>query len=149
MEQRENVDFAALGPIPLGLGRIHRPGTDVTVVAVGHLVADALAVADDLADIVSVEVFDPRTLYPFPWAGLAESLERTGRLVVVDDSNRTCGIGGEVLATAAEEMRLIAPPKRVTRPDGAVLPFARGLDLALQPTRGQLRTAIETVMKTR
>jgi pyruvate/2-oxoglutarate/acetoin dehydrogenase E1 component len=76
-------------------------------------------------------------------------LERTGRLVVVDDSNRTCGIGGEVLATAAEQMRLVAPPKRVTRPDGAVLPFARGLDLALQPTRGQLRTAIETVVKTR
>ena len=75
--------------------------------------------------------------------------ERTGRLVVVDDSNRTCGIGGEVLATAAEQMRLVAPPKRVTRPDGAVLPFARGLDLALQPTRGQLRTAIETVVKTR
>jgi len=149
MEQREDVDLATLGPIPLGVGRIHRPGTDVTVVAVGHLVADALAVADELADTVSVEVFDPRTLYPFPWAGLAESLERTGRLVVVDDSNRTCGIGGEVLATAAEQMRLVAPPKRVTRPDGAVLPFARGLDLALQPTRGQLRTAIETVVKTR
>jgi len=149
MEQREDVDQATLGPIPLGVGRIHRPGTDVTVVAVGHLVADALAVADELADTVSVEVFDPRTLYPFPWAGLAESLERTGRLVVVDDSNRTCGIGGEVLATAAEQMRLVAPPKRVTRPDGAVLPFARGLDLALQPTRGKLRTAIETVVKTR
>ena len=149
MEQREDVDVAALGPVPLGVGRIHRPGSDVTVVAVGHLVGDALAVADELADTVSVEVFDPRTLYPFPWAGLAESLERTGRLVVVDDSNRTCGIGGEVIATAAEQMRLVAPPKRVTRPDGAVLPFARGLDLALQPTRGQLRTAIETVVKSR
>jgi pyruvate dehydrogenase E1 component beta subunit len=43
-------------------------------------------------------------------------------------------------------MRLIAPPKRVTRPDGAVLPFARELDLAIQPTRGQLRMAIETVV---
>jgi len=42
-----------------------------------------------------------------------------------------------------------APPKRVTRPDGAVLPFARDLDLALQPTRGQLREAIETVAKSR
>ena len=42
---------------------------------------------------------------------------------------------------------LVAPPKRVTRPDGAVLPFARELDLALQPTQGQLRTAIETVAK--
>jgi acetoin:2,6-dichlorophenolindophenol oxidoreductase subunit beta len=67
--------------------------------------------------------------------------------VVVDDSNRTCGIGGEIIATAAEEMRLIAPPKRVTRPDGAVLPFARGLDVAVQPAASQLRTAIEAVAK--
>jgi pyruvate dehydrogenase E1 component beta subunit len=145
---RDNVDFATLAPVPLGVGRIHRPGDDVTVVAIGHLVHDALAVAEELAGAVSVEVFDPRTLYPFDWNGLAESLERTGRLVVVDDSNRSCGIGGEILATAAEQMRLIAPPKRITRPDGAVLPFARELDLALQPTRAQIRTAIEQVTKT-
>jgi pyruvate dehydrogenase E1 component beta subunit len=144
---RDNVDFATLAPVPLGVGRIHRPGDDVTVVAVGHLVHDALAVAEELAGTVSVEVFDPRTLHPFDWSGLAASLERTGRLVVVDDSNRSCGIGGEILATAAEQMRLIAPPKRITRPDGAVLPFARELDLALQPTRAQIRTAIEHVAK--
>ncbi|MEV4518395.1 transketolase C-terminal domain-containing protein [Dactylosporangium sp. NPDC049525] len=144
---RDNVDFATLAPVPLGVGRIHRPGDDVTVVAIGHLVHDALAVAEELAGTVSVEVFDPRTLHPFDWSGLAESLERTGRLVVVDDSNRSCGIGGEILATAAEQMRLIAPPKRITRPDGAVLPFARELDLALQPTRAQIRTAIEHVAK--
>ncbi|MEV0134827.1 transketolase C-terminal domain-containing protein [Dactylosporangium sp. NPDC050688] len=145
---RDNVDFATLAPVPLGVGRVHRPGDDVTVVAVGHLVHDALAVAEELAGTVSVEVFDPRTLYPFDWTGLAASLERTGRLVVVDDSNRSCGIGGEILATAAEQMRLVAPPKRITRPDGAVLPFARELDLALQPTRAQIRTAIEQVAKT-
>ena len=79
----------------------------------------------------------------------ATALARTGRLVVVDDSNRTCGIGGEILATAAEQMRLTAPPRRVTRPDGAVLPFASELDLALQPSRSQLRTAIEAVAKGR
>jgi acetoin:2,6-dichlorophenolindophenol oxidoreductase subunit beta len=147
MGRRADVDLARLAPVPLGLGRIHRPGSDVTVVAVGHLVHDALEVAEELADTVDVEVFDPRSLYPFDWQGLAASLERTGRLVVVDDSNRSCGIGGEVLATAAETMRLVAPPRRVTRPDGAVLPFAEGLDRALQPTREQLRHAIQGVMK--
>jgi pyruvate dehydrogenase E1 component beta subunit len=144
---REDVDIAALGPVPLGVGRVHREGDDVTVVAVGHLVQTALAVADQLADEISVEVFDPRTLYPFDWTGLAASLEKTGRLVVVDDSNRACGIGAEILATAAEEMRLITPPKRVTRPDGAVLPFALALDLALQPSRDQLVTAVQEVCK--
>ncbi|NUP51043.1 MAG: alpha-ketoacid dehydrogenase subunit beta [Catenulispora sp.] len=147
MGRREDVDPAALAPVPLGVGRIHRPGTDVTVVAVGHLVHDALEVAEELSGTISVEVFDPRTLHPFDWQGLAASLERTGRLVVVDDSNRSCGIGGEILATAAEQMRLTAPPKRVTRPDGAVLPFAEELDRALQPSRDQLRTAIQTVAK--
>ena len=145
---RGDVDLAALAPVPLGLGRVHRAGTDVTVVAVGHLVHDALAVAEELAPEVSVEVFDPRTLHPFDWTGLAASLERTGRLVVIDDSNRSCGIGAEILATAAEQLRLTAPPRRVSRPDGAVLPFARALDLALQPHREQLRTAIRAAVKT-
>jgi pyruvate dehydrogenase E1 component beta subunit len=144
---REDVDYANLGPVPLGTGRVHRAGSDVTVVAIGHLVQTALAVADRLADQVSIEVFDPRTVYPFDWPGLAASLQRTGRLVVIDDSNRTCGIGGEVLATAAEEMRLVAPPKRVTRPDGAVLPFAIELDRVLQPGEDQLITAVLEVVK--
>lgn len=147
MGVREDVDYADLGPVPLGVARVHREGTDVTVVAVGHLVQEALAVADELAGEISVEVFDPRTLYPFDWAGLAASLAKTGRLVVIDDSNRSCGIGGEILATAAEEMRLVTAPRRVTRPDGAVLPFALELDLACQPNREQLVTVTREVFK--
>ncbi|MFF3006045.1 alpha-ketoacid dehydrogenase subunit beta [Kitasatospora sp. NPDC057940] len=143
---RETVTWD-LAPIPLGRARIHRSGTDVTVVAVGHLVHDALAVADEVAEEISVEVLDPRTLYPLDWAALAASLERTGRLVVLDDSNRSCGFAAEVLATASEEMRLIAPPRRVTRPDGTVLPFAPALDRALQPGREQLRHALHAVLK--
>jgi pyruvate dehydrogenase E1 component beta subunit len=146
---RADVDLDALAPIPLGLGTVHRAGTDVTVVAVGHLVHDALAVAESLADRISVEVFDPRTLHPFDWSGLAASVERTGRLVVIDDGNRSCGIAAEILATAAEEMALTAPPRRVTRPDGAVLPFALDLDRATQPSAEQLRNAIERVVKGR
>jgi pyruvate/2-oxoglutarate/acetoin dehydrogenase E1 component len=144
---RENVDFAALGPIPLGVGRVHRTGTDVTVVAIGHLVQEALAVAEELSAEASVEVFDPRTVYPFDWDGLATSVARTGRLVVIDDSNRMCGIGAEILATAAERLELVSPPARVTRPDGAVLPFAVELDRAVQPGRALLTTAIQGVLK--
>jgi acetoin:2,6-dichlorophenolindophenol oxidoreductase subunit beta len=144
---RDDVEYADLAPVPLGVGTVHRPGTDVTVVAIGHLVQMALTVAQRLADQVSVEVFDPRTVYPFDWSGLAASLAKTGRLVVIDDSNRTCGVAGEILATAAEEMRLVAPPRRVTRPDGAVLPFAVELDRALQPGEDQLVTAVLEVVK--
>lgn len=146
MGLREDVT-TDLVPVPLGSARVHRPGTDVTVVALGHLVTEALAVADDLAGEISVEVFDPRTVFPFDWAALAESVNRTGRLVVADDSNRFCGFGAEVVAVAAEEMRLLAPPRRVSRPDGAVLPFALALDRAVQPNRDQLTRTIRAVMK--
>ncbi|MEH1165948.1 transketolase C-terminal domain-containing protein [Micromonospora sp. CPCC 205539] len=145
MDLREDV--SDLEPVPLGRGRIHRFGDDVTVVAIGHLVHDALAVAEELADQVSVEVFDPRTLYPFDWDGLTESVARTRRLVVVDDGNRTCGMAAEIIATVVERVRLLAPPRRVTRPDGAVLPFAPALDRAVQPGRDQLATAIHLTMK--
>ncbi|MEU9825508.1 alpha-ketoacid dehydrogenase subunit beta [Micromonospora chersina] len=141
------ADVVDLAPVPLGRGVVRRPGTDVTVVAVGHLVHDALAVADDLAGQVSVEVFDPRTLYPFDWDGLLDSVSRTGRLVVVDDSNRSCGIAGEIIATVVERVPLAAPPRRVTRPDGAVLPFAPALDRAVQPGRDQLTAAIQLTCK--
>jgi acetoin:2,6-dichlorophenolindophenol oxidoreductase subunit beta len=144
---REDVAFAGLAPVPLGTGRVHRAGGDVTVVAVGHLVHDALAVAGELAGEISVEVFDPRTLYPFDWEGLAASLAKTGRLVVMDDSNRFCGFAAEIITTAVEEMRLAAPPKRVTRPDSAVLGCVPELDMTLQPSRGQLATAIRHVFK--
>jgi acetoin:2,6-dichlorophenolindophenol oxidoreductase subunit beta len=145
---REDVVLADLAPVPLGVGRVCRDGTDVTVVATGHLVHDALAVAEELADDASIEVFDPRSLFPFDWSGLAASLERTGRLVVIDDSNRSCGLGGEILATAAEEMRLVAPPKRVTRPDGAVVIGCEpALDRAVQPNREQLVAAVREVVK--
>ncbi|RLK54401.1 alpha-ketoacid dehydrogenase subunit beta [Actinokineospora cianjurensis] len=144
---REIVEYADLAPIPLGSGRVHRAGTDVTVVALGHLVHEALAVAEELADEASVEVWDPRSVYPFDWTGLAESVARTGRLVVFDDSNRACGMGAEILATAAEEMRLVAPPKRVTRPDGAIVGAVPELDVAIQPTKAQLAEAVRAVLK--
>ncbi|MEU4555665.1 pyruvate dehydrogenase E1 component beta subunit [Micromonospora violae] len=145
MDVRDDVD--ELAPVPLGRGRIHRNGCDVTVVAIGHLVHDALAVAEELADQISVEVFDPRTLYPFDIGGLTESVARTGRLVVLDDANRSCGMAAEIIASVVERVRLLAPPRRVTRPDGAVLPFAPALDRAVQPGREQLVTAIHLTMK--
>ncbi|WP_405062090.1 alpha-ketoacid dehydrogenase subunit beta [Kribbella sp. NBC_01505] len=139
---RDDLDFSALGPIPLGVGRVARIGDDVTVVALGHLLHDALAVADELAGQLSVEVFDPRTVYPLDVAGLVASVQKTGRLVVIDDSNRTSGFAAEVLAVVAEQCDLKTPPRRITRPDGAVLPFALALDRAVQPGRDQLLTAL-------
>jgi len=144
---RESIAPADLVPVPLGVGRVHRAGADVTVLAIGHLVHDALAVADELDGEISVEVFDPRTLYPFDWNGLAESLDKTGRLVVFDDSNKFCGLAAEVLATSIEQMRLVAPPARVTRPDSAIIGISAAADRALLPSREQLAAAIRRTYK--
>jgi pyruvate/2-oxoglutarate/acetoin dehydrogenase E1 component len=130
--------------VELGRGRIHREGSDVTVVAIGHLVHDAIAVAQALADEISVEVFDPRTLHPFDWDLLAQSLSRTKRLVVYDDSNRSCGLAGEIMATASEEMTLAAPPRRVTRAD-VPISFAVELERRALPSRQALEDAIRVV----
>jgi pyruvate dehydrogenase E1 component beta subunit len=132
--------------VELGRGRIHREGSDVTVVAVGHLVHEALALADELAAEISIEVLDPRTLHPFDWELLADSLARTGRLVVYDDSNRSCGFAAEILATAAEEMGLVAPPRRVTRAD-VTISFAVDLELRALPGRDRLEGAIRGVVR--
>jgi pyruvate/2-oxoglutarate/acetoin dehydrogenase E1 component len=132
--------------VDLGRGRIHREGSDVTVVAVGHLVHDALAVAAALEAEISVEVFDPRSLLPFDWELLAESLAKTGRLVVYDDSNRSAGLAAEIVATAAEEMNVQAPPRRVTRADAPV-PFALELERAVLPGRDALERAIRVVVR--
>jgi pyruvate dehydrogenase E1 component beta subunit len=114
------------------------------------LVHDALAVADELAGQgISIGVFDPRTVYPLDVDGLAASVAKTRRLVVIDDSNRTSGFAAEILAVAAERFTLDAPPRRVTRPDGAVLPFALALDRAIQPDRDELVGAINAVLEDR
>src|SRR5207253_10055353 len=55
MGVRENIDLDTLAPLPLGRARIHRTGSDLTVVAVGHLVHDAIAIADELADEASID----------------------------------------------------------------------------------------------
>jgi len=132
--------------IPLGKGVIKRSGADVTVVAVGHLVPEALKAAEELASEVSVEVMDPRTLYPFDWEMLNESLSRTKRLVVFDDSNRSCGLAAEIIASAMEANSLVARPRRVSRGD-ITIPYAIELEVALVPNRDALKSAILHTMK--
>jgi len=134
--------------VPIGAGRVRREGTDVTVLAVGHLVHEAMALAEELSDRVSVEVVDPRTLYPMDWELLLVSVRKTRRLVVFDDSNVSCGFAAEVVATVVEASTCVARPRRVTRAD-CVIPFAPELEAALLPSRAQLANAVEAVMKER
>ena len=105
--------------ISLGEARVVRPGTDVTVVALGALVPHALRAARELeADGVSVEVLDPRTLVPLDVDAIAASVAKTSRVVVAHEAVRFGGFGAEIAAHVAEHCfwDLDAPVVRVGAP---------------------------------
>lgn len=134
--------------IPLAQGDVKREGKDVTVVAVGHLVADAIATAEALApEDIDVEVWDPRSLLPLDRAGLAETVAKTGRVVLFDDSHRSCGFAAELASIIAESSfgDLRAPIKRVTRAD-VTIPFGEAIEGEVLPDRRRLEAAIRTVI---
>jgi len=105
--------------VPLGKADIKRAGDDLTIIATGAMVHQALAAAEILAqDGVKAEVLDPRTLVPLDKATIFQSIEKTGRVVIVHEAPKTGGIGGEIAAIIAEEAfySLDAPIKRVGAP---------------------------------
>jgi len=133
-----------LEPIPLGKARIAREGEDVTVVATGPLVPEALKAAVEAeAAGVSVEVIDPRTLLPFDEETVIASVKKTNRCVVAHEAVKRMGFGAEVSALVQEKAFdwLDAPIERV----GALftpLPFAPVLERASVPRREEVLAAI-------
>ena len=146
LHRKGEVDLGEIGRI--GRGSIVRTGTDVTVVTLGHLVWEVISALDEEDAPISAEVLDARSIYPFDWELLADSLMKTGRLVIVDDANRTCGFAAEIAATAAQNLfrHLKSPIVRVTRAD-SVVPFSLVLEQAVVPSRAQISEAIHQVMQ--
>jgi pyruvate dehydrogenase E1 component beta subunit len=134
--------------IPFGVANVVREGTDVTVVAVGRMVNEAMKAADQLRDQVSIEVIDPRTLVPLDEEGILRSVAKTGRIVVVDEDYERCGFSAEVSAIVAEKgfHNLKAPVSRVANPN-VPLPFNRKLESQLLPDVEKITRAIKNVVK--
>jgi pyruvate dehydrogenase E1 component beta subunit len=130
--------------IPFGEASVVREGDDVTVVALGRMVQFALKAADALAaDGISVEIIDPRTTSPLDEDTILESVESTGRLVVVDESGPRCGMAADIIALVAREAfgELKAAPRMVTPPHTPV-PFSPVLEDAYVPTPESIAAAI-------
>ncbi|MFC6886503.1 MULTISPECIES: alpha-ketoacid dehydrogenase subunit beta [Actinomadura] len=109
-------DVVEVEPIPFGEGRLHREGTDVTIVSYLKTREHASTAAETLAaEGIECEVFDPRTLVPFDHEGLRRSLAKTGRLLIAHEAPVRGGFGAEIAAWAAEECHdlLRAPVARV------------------------------------
>jgi pyruvate/2-oxoglutarate/acetoin dehydrogenase E1 component len=137
--------------VPLGVAEVKRAGTDVTLVALAYYVQESLAVADELArEGLSVEVVDPRTLVPMDVETLRESVQKTGRLVVVDEAPATCSAASEIAALIVEDRdtfrALKAPVRRVCAMPVPV-PYSPPLEQAALPSRNDIKTAVYDVLK--
>jgi pyruvate/2-oxoglutarate/acetoin dehydrogenase E1 component len=121
--------------IPLGSAHVVRPGNDLTVVTAMKTVNDAIAAAETLAtDGIEVEVIDLRSLRPLDTATVRESVERTNRLLVVEEGPRTGGWSGEVLGVLAEDaLEYLDDAWRLTTGD-APIPYSPPLEDAFLPS---------------
>ena len=133
--------------IPFGEANITREGDDVTVVAIGRMVGFANQVADKLeGEGIGCTVIDPRTTSPLDEDSILESVEETGRLVVVDEANPRCNLATDIAALAAENVfdALKAPIRKVTPPHTPV-PFAPELEDLYIPSPEKIEAAVRDV----
>jgi pyruvate/2-oxoglutarate/acetoin dehydrogenase E1 component len=134
-----------LEPLELGRARVHREGDDVTVIATGRLVHEAMAAAREAeSDGISVEVVDPRTLQPLDEETLVESVKKTNRCVVAHEAITRMGFGAEVAAVIQYQAFdwLDAPIERVGA-KFAPLPFAPVMESFVVPHAEDVLAAIK------
>ena len=134
--------------IPFGKANVARVGKDITVVSIALMLRKTLEVADQLAgEGISVEVIDPRTIAPLDMATILQSVHKTGRLLVVDETFAPCGIGAEIIAqvNANGFDDLDAPPQRL---NGAhtPTPYSPTLEAAVVPNVQTITQAIRDVL---
>ncbi|MDE2837790.1 MAG: alpha-ketoacid dehydrogenase subunit beta [Chloroflexota bacterium] len=137
------------GDVPLGVADVKREGSDVTIVATSIMVPRALEAAATLADQgTDAEVVDPRTLVPLDKDAILRSVAKTGRVVVADETQRSCGVASEIAATIAEEgfESLRAPIRRVAIPN-VPIPYHQAEEDYITPTAGRIVEAVQEICR--
>ena len=133
--------------IPLGIADVKREGTDATIVARSLMVPAALKAAEALEKQgVSCEVIDPRTIRPLDIDTIVESVKKTNRVVIAEESHPFCGVGAEISSEIMERAfdYLDAPVKRVSAAD-VPMPYAKNLENLAIPTVDQIVAAVREV----
>jgi pyruvate dehydrogenase E1 component beta subunit len=128
--------------VPLGKARVVKEGTGLTVVAWGAMLYEALEAANQAAGQgIDCEIIDLRTLWPLDIDTVITSVKKTGRVVVVHEAAKSCGLGGEIVALINEKafLHLEAPPNRVT---GFDTPFPYTLENEYLPLSHRILPAI-------
>jgi pyruvate/2-oxoglutarate/acetoin dehydrogenase E1 component len=120
------------------------------VIATSYMVQRSVQVAEKLAgEGIQVEVVDPRTLVPFDGETVMASVEKTGRVVVVDETHESCGVAAEIAARIVEKgffNKLKAPLQRVATFD-VPIPYSPPLEKHISPTEERIIEAIHTALK--
>src|ERR687895_1820032 len=142
-EVPEEEDFT----IPLGVADIKREGKDATIVARSLMVPIALKAAEELEkQNVSCEVIDPRTIRPLDIETIINSVKKTNRVVIAEESHPFCGVGAEISAEIMERAfdYLDAPVRRVSGAD-VPMPYAKNLEKLAIPDVEQIVKAVREV----
>jgi len=146
--RKELVQTGEAGLIPIGLARVRRRGTRVTLVATLLMVERALAAAELLAkEGIDTEVIDLRSLAPMDIPTIANSVEKTRRLVTIEEQPVNQGWGNTVIARLVEaRTRFDAPPKRIGLPDFP-MPYSPVLEDAVLPNAERIAAAVRPLVK--
>jgi 2-oxoisovalerate dehydrogenase E1 component beta subunit len=132
--------------VPLGEARVHREGTDITIVAYGLMLYMALEVAEKLAEEhgIETEVVEPRTLYPLDKETILDSAKKTGKVLVISEANLTGSVSGEIAAIVAREAFewLDGPVMRLGAPDVPAAAFAKPMMDRFVPSAEKVEDAM-------
>jgi pyruvate dehydrogenase E1 component beta subunit len=134
--------------IPLGKARIAKEGSDISLITYGSNTPLVMEAAGELEkEGINAEVIDLRTLNPCDWTTIAESVKKTGRVVVVNEAVKTLGFAAEVIARINEKAfyHLEAPPKRVTGWD-TIIPLP-ATEKYFYPDVNRVKLAVQETMK--
>lgn len=136
------------GVVPIGQAALRRTGEELTIIAYAAMVQEALTAADELERAGhSVEVLDLRSLKPLDETAILASARKTGKVLIVHEANRTCGVGGEVAALIAERAfeHLDGPITRLAAPDAPV-PYSPTLEDAYRPNARKILAAARDLL---
>lgn len=135
--------------VPFGKGKLTRQGSDITIVAFARMVHHANKAADELADEgISCDVIDPRTTSPLDEELILESVQQTGRLIVVDESNPRCSMASDIAGlVASQAFDYLDSPIKLITPPHTPIPFAPNLEKAYLPSKADIKAAAQQVME--
>ncbi len=135
--------------IPLGVAKVKREGTDITLISYGWELNNCLAAAEELAkEGISAEVIDLRSLVPIDYHRVLESVKKTGRALVVHAAVEFCGLGAEICSTINEELwgKLKAPAVRLGA-DYAPIAYSQAIEMNQVPNANSIAARVRGVVK--